>query len=82
MFNSACGEKEAPRSRDDVRGELVLDEGDAVAQNELALLEALDLQDVGAGHGLEGLDRGVEVAVLLPQPRELSPQLALFLLGH
>ena len=33
---------------DDVGRELVFDEGDAVAQVQLALLQALDLNDVGA----------------------------------
>ena len=31
---------------------------------------------------LQGGDRGVEVAVLLLQPRQLLPQLAFFLFGH
>jgi hypothetical protein len=34
---------------DDIRRELVFDEGDAVAQLQLALLEALNLDDIGAG---------------------------------
>ena len=36
------------RSRNNIRRELVLDEGDAVAQLQLALLQALHLDDVGA----------------------------------
>jgi hypothetical protein len=31
---------------------------------------------------LQGGDRGVEVAVLLLQARQLLPQLAFFVLGH
>src|SRR6516162_3291974 len=40
-------------SGNDIRGQLVLDEADAVAQHQLALLEALDLQDVRTGRGLQ-----------------------------
>ena len=69
-------------SRDDVRRELVLDERDAVAQVKLALLEALDLQDIRAGRVLQGGDGGVEIAMLLLQARQLLPQVAFFLLSH
>ena len=41
-------------SRDDVWGQLVLNIRDAVAQLELALLEPLDLELIGAGGVLEG----------------------------
>src|SRR5271170_5262499 len=71
-----------PRSSDDIGGQLVLDEADAVAQHQLALLEALDLQDVRTWRDLQRFDRRVEIAVLLPQPRELRPQFAFFLFGH
>ena len=67
---------------DDVRRELVLDEGDAVAQIELALLEPLHLQHVGAVRVLQRRDGGIEVAVLLLEARPLLPQLAFFLFGH
>ena len=56
--------------------------GYAVAQVELALLEPLHLEQVGPQRPLQGGDRGVEVAVLLLQPRQLLPQLAFFLFGH
>src|SRR5450755_4884778 len=69
-------------SRDDVGGQLVLDEADAVAQHQLALLEPLDLENVRAGRDLQRLDRGVEIAMLLPQPRKLRPQLAFFFSSH
>ena len=54
-------------SGDDVGGQLVLDEADAVAQHQLALLEALDLQDVGTGRDLQSSrsprrDRGAPAA--------------------
>lgn len=51
--------------RDDVRGQLILDEADAVAQLELALLQALNLQKIRPGGTVQRLDRGIEVAVLL-----------------
>ena len=47
---------------------MVIDEADAVAQIQLALLEALNLQEVRAWGIVQGLDRSVEVAMLLPQP--------------
>jgi hypothetical protein len=69
-------------SGDDIRRQLVFDEGDAVAQVELALLEALNLDDVGAGRRLQRRDRGVEVAMLLLKARKLRPKLAFFLFRH
>jgi hypothetical protein len=65
--------------RDDVGRQLVFDEGDAVAQLQLALLQPLDLDDVGAGQPLQRRDRGIEVAMLLLQARQLRPKLAFFL---
>src|SRR5882672_11729580 len=56
--------------------------GDAIAQIELALLEPLHLQQVGAGRDFESRDGHIEVAMLLLQPRQLLPQLAFFLFGH
>src|SRR5580700_397627 len=69
-------------SRNNVRGQLVLDETDAVAQRELALFEPLDLEDVGSGHRLQRLDRSIEVAMLLPQPFELRFELGFLVFGH
>ena len=51
----------------DVGKELVFHEGQAIAQGELALLETLDLQLVARADGAQGVDRGVEVAMLLLQ---------------
>jgi hypothetical protein len=70
------------RLGDDIGGELILDEGDAVAQLQLAFLEALYLDDVGAGRFLQRGDRSVEVAMLLLQARKLRPKLAFFLFCH
>jgi hypothetical protein len=67
---------------DDIRRELVFDKGDAVAQLQLALLEALNLDDIRAGRSLQRGDRGVEVAMLLLQAQQLGPKLAFFLLRH
>ncbi len=68
--------------RNNVRRQLVLDEGDAVAQDELALLQALHLNEVGARQFLQGSNRGIEVAMLLLQARQLRPKLAFFLFCH
>jgi len=77
----ACCASEV-RSGDDVRRQLVFDERDAVAQIELALLEALHLQQVGGGRILQGGNRNVEVSMLLKEPGQLLSQLALLLWTH
>src|SRR5579863_567906 len=67
---------------DNIRRELVLDEGDPVAQLQLALLQALHLDEVGPQRFVQRRDRGVEVAMLLLQARQLRPKLAFFLFRH
>jgi len=69
-------------SRNDVRGELILDVGDAVAQMQLAFFEPLDLQLIRAAGVLQGQNGGVEVAMLLLQSRQLLLQLTLFFFCH
>ena len=78
------GEREsrATESRNNIRRELVFDEGDAVAQLQLALLQALHLDDIGARRFLQRRNRGIEVAMLLLQARQLRPKLAFFLFRH
>jgi hypothetical protein len=49
---------------------------------ELALLEPLNLELVGTGGVLQSRDRGIEVAVLLLQSRQLLLQLTLFIFCH
>jgi hypothetical protein len=49
---------------------------------QLALLQALHLDDVGARRILQCSNRGIEVAMLLLQARQLRPKLAFFLLRH
>ena len=49
---------------------------------EFALLEPLNLEEIGAGRILQRRDSRVEVAMLLQEPRKLLPQLALFIFGH
>src|SRR5215467_4559106 len=51
--------RHSPPSRNNVRCDLILDKGDTVAQMELALLEPLDLQDVGSGGRLQRRNRGI-----------------------
>src|ERR1700730_4744872 len=80
---SLMGKRTPPRrSRDDVGGELVLDEGDAVAQEQLALFEPLHLERVGADGVLQRANGGIEVPVLLLQAHERRAELAFFLFGH
>ena len=69
-------------SGDDVGGDLVFDEGDAVAQQELALLQPLQAQQIRRGRLMQRVDRRVEVAVLLLQPGKLGLEFALILVGH
>src|SRR3954462_13577136 len=69
-------------SRDDVRRDLVFDEGDAVAQLQLALLEALQPQQIRRRRLMQRFDRGIEIAVLLLEPCELGGKLAFVCVGH
>jgi hypothetical protein len=68
--------------RNDIRRDLVFDEGDAVAQLQLALLQPLQPQQIWRGRLMQGIDRRVEIAVLLLQPRELGFEFALIFVGH
>jgi hypothetical protein len=70
------------RSRNDVRRQLVFDESDAVAQLQLALLQPLNLDDIGARRFLQSSNRGVQVTMLLQEARKLRPKLAFFLFRH
>jgi hypothetical protein len=72
----------AEPSRNDVRRQLILDEGNSVAQTELAFFQALNLDNVGPWGGLQRFDRSVKIAMLLPQPLELCLQLDFFFFGH
>jgi hypothetical protein len=83
-MDSALGLPAAPddESSYDIRRQLVFDERDAVAQQELALFQALNLEYVSPGRRLERRNRSVEVAVRLLQTRKLRPKLAFFLLRH
>jgi hypothetical protein len=67
---------------DDIRGQGILDERDPVTEIEFALLQALNLDDILTGRGLQRLDRGIEVTVLLLQLRKLRPEFRLFLFCH
>lgn len=67
-------EGRAPRraSGNDVGRDLVFDEGDAIAQLQLPLLQALQHQEIRRRRLVQRVDRGIEVAVLLLQTRELG----------
>ena len=49
---------------------------------QFAFLKALDLQLIRSVGVLEGRDRGIEIAMLLKEARQLRAELAFFLLGH
>jgi hypothetical protein len=66
----------------DVRRDLVFDEGDAVAQLQLAFLQPLQPQQIRCGRLMQGIDRRVEIAVFLLQPREFGFEFALIFVGH
>src|ERR1017187_2606054 len=68
--------------RNDIRRDLVFDEGNAVAQLQLALLQSLQPQQVRRGGLMQRIDRRVEIAVLLLQPCELRLEFALIFVGH
>ena len=66
----------------DVRRDLVFDEGDAVAQLQFAFFQPLQPQQIWRGRLVQGIDRRVEIAVLLLQPGELGFEFALIFVGH
>src|SRR6267154_3120095 len=66
----------------DIWRKLVFDEADAILEEQLAFLQALNLQQVSARRVFERRNSGIEVAVLLQEPRQLLAQLAFFLFGH
>ena len=69
-------------SGDDVGQEDVLELDDAVLEQELALLEALDEHLVGEAGGGQSVDGGVEVGVLLPFGGKLKSQGGFLFLGQ
>lgn len=79
---AASGEDPGQASGDDIGGELVFNEGNPVAQPQLALFQALHLNDIAAGGRLKRLDGGVEIAMLLPQPLQLPPEFGFLILRH
>jgi hypothetical protein len=66
----------------DVRCDLVFDEGDAIAQLQLAFFQALQPQQVRRGRLMQGIDRSIQIAVFLLEARELRGEFAFFFVGH
>ena len=67
--------KSAPRNDglgNNIRCDLVFDEGDAVAQLQFAFLQPLQPQQVRRGRLMQRIDRRVEVAVFLLEASELD----------
>ena len=60
----------------------VFDEGDAVAQLQLALFQPLQPQQIRRRRLMQRVDRRIEIAMFLLQPGELVFQLALIIVGH
>src|SRR6266571_847173 len=58
-FSGSCS-----NLRNDVRRDLVFDEGDAVAQLQLALLQPLQPQQIRRGRLMQRIDRRVEIALI------------------
>jgi len=75
-------DRQAPRSRDDIRRDLVFDEGDAVAQLQFAFLQPLQPQQVRRRRLMQRVDRRIEITMLLLQPGEFVFKLALIIVGH
>jgi hypothetical protein len=73
---------ECRRLRNNIRRDLVFDEGDAVAQLQLAFFQALQPQQVRRWRLMQRIDCRVEVAVFLLQASELGRKLALIFVGH
>jgi hypothetical protein len=67
---------------DNVGRDLVFDKGDAVAQQKLALLHALQSQEIRCGRLMQRIDRRIEIAMLLLQSGELGLEFALIFVGH
>ena len=79
---ASCDAPFTPHSGDDVGGNLVFDEGDAVAELQLALLQPLQAEQVRRRRLMQGIDRRVEIAVLLLQPGQFGLQHALVIVSH
>jgi hypothetical protein len=77
-----CANAKNPRLRDDIRRDLVFDEGDTVAQLQLALFQPLQPQQIRRRRLMQGVDRRIEIAMLLLQPCELGFEFALIFVGH
>jgi hypothetical protein len=67
---------------DDIGRNLILDEGDTVAQLQFAFLQTLQPQEIRRRRLMQGIYRRVEIAVLLLQPCKLGFEFALILVGH
>jgi hypothetical protein len=67
---------------DNVRCDLIFDEGDTVAQLQLALFQPLQPQQIRRRRLMQGIDRRVEIAVFLLQPCELGLEFALIFVSH
>ena len=67
------------RSGDDVGRQVIFHDRDLVAQGQLALLQAGDLQMILRLDGRQGADRGIEIAMFDAQRRQ---PLAYLIFGH
>ena len=74
--------RQAQRSGDDIRRDLIFDESDAVAQLQFAFLQPLQPQQVRRRRLMQRIDRRIEITMFLLQPCELIFKLALIIVGH
>ncbi len=62
----------SPALGDNIGCQLVVEEGQSVAQEEFALLQPLNLQLVAFAHEFQRINGGIEIAVFLAQARRLG----------
>ena len=70
-----------PGLSNDVRGKLIFEKRQTVAQKEFALLKPLDLQPVSGAHMEQRLDRGIQIPMLLTETFNFRLQQSLILIA-
>jgi GGDEF domain-containing protein len=83
LAGKPCRRRASPQtSRNNIRRELIFDEGNPIPQIQLPLFQPLYLNHIGAGRILQGCNGGIQVTMLLQQARQLRPKLLFFLFRH
>ena len=68
---------ECAASRDNIGQQLVLERGNPVLQHKLPLFEPFDVQLIGRRRSLQPKNFGVELPVLIHEPRKLFAQVSI-----